>query len=120
MFRRYECWSQMLFYCKPYAKATNEKKNAVFGNNQGGGMQAQQMSGSGYGETIAKPTYIVKEKEREIYLNGEVQNMKKSVGFGEQGRSLKKTILCLKCLSVDGNLNQEALRITYNARAEDK
>jgi len=41
----------MLFYCKPYAKATNEKKNAVFGNNQGGGMQAQQMA-SGYGETI--------------------------------------------------------------------
>jgi hypothetical protein len=81
-------------------------------------MQAQQMS-SGYGETIQKPTYIVKEKEREIYLNGEVQNMKKSVGFGEQGRSLKKTILCLKCLSVDPNLNQEALRITYNAR-EDK
>ena len=34
-------------------------------------MQAQQMA-SGYGETIAKPTYIVKEKEREIFLNGEV------------------------------------------------
>ena len=32
VFRRYECWSQLIFYCKPYAKATNEKKNAVFGN----------------------------------------------------------------------------------------
>lgn len=83
-------------------------------------MVAQQMTGAGYGETIAKPTYIMKEKEREIYLNGEVQSMKKNVGFGEQGRSLKKTILCLKCLSVDTNLKQEALRITYNSRVEDK
>ena len=74
--------------------------------------------GGGYGETIAKPTYIIKEKEREVYLNGEVQNLKKNVGFGEQGRCLKKTVLCLKCLSVDPDLNQEALHITYAARGD--
>ena len=113
VFRRYECWSQLIFYCKPYAKATNEKKNAVFGNQ--GQAQAQQFQ-TGYGETIAKPTFIIKEKEREVFLNGEVQNLKKNVGFGEQGRCLKKTVLCLKCLSVDPCLSQEALRITYADR----
>lgn len=113
VFRRYECWSQLIFYCKPYAKATNEKKNAVFGNQAQAAAQSYQQ---GYGETIAKPTYIIKEKEREVFLNGEVQNLKKNVGFGEQGRCLKKTVLCLKCLSVDPCLSTEALRITYAER----
>ena len=27
VFKKYETWQQMIFYCKPYAKATNEKKN---------------------------------------------------------------------------------------------
>ena len=51
-----------------------------------------------------------------MFLNGEVQNLKKNVGFGEQGRCLKKTVLCLKCLSVDPCLSTEALRITYTGR----
>jgi len=31
------------------------------------------VSGGGYGETISKPTFILKEKEKEIFLNGELQ-----------------------------------------------
>ena len=55
----------MLFYCKPYAKATNEKRN----------QQSNLLSvgGNNYGETISKPTFILKEKEKEIFLNGELQ-----------------------------------------------
>ena len=26
-FKKFETWQQMIFYCKPYAKATNEKRN---------------------------------------------------------------------------------------------
>lgn len=58
IFNPYGTWTQMIFYCKPYAKATNEKRTSM-----------QQKS---YGETIAKPSFLIKEKEREIFLNGEV------------------------------------------------
>jgi len=71
------------------------------------------MQQKAYGETISKPSFIIKEKEKEIYLNGELQLTKKTHGFGEQGRIMKKTIICLKALSVEGGLNQEALRNTY-------
>lgn len=27
IFKRFETWQQMIFYCKPYAKAANEKRN---------------------------------------------------------------------------------------------
>ena len=27
VFKKYETWDQMVFYCKPYAKASNEKRN---------------------------------------------------------------------------------------------
>jgi hypothetical protein len=30
------------------------------------------MQQKSYGETIAKPSFLIKEKEREIFLNGEV------------------------------------------------
>jgi hypothetical protein len=88
----------MIFYCKPYAKATNEKKN-------------QQIAS--YGETIHKPSFLIKEKEKEIFLNGEVQLINKTHGYGEQGRTIKKTIICLKCINVENNLNLEALRNTF-------
>jgi len=42
------------------------------------------------------------------------------MGFGEQGRFMKKTALCLKGLSVETDLNPEAVRNTYtliNAKA---
>ena len=98
VFQPYGIWSQMIFYCKPYAKATNEKKN-------------QQIAS--YGETIHKPSFLIKEKEKEIFLNGEVQLIKKTHGYGEQGRTIKKTIICLKCINVENNLNLEALRNTF-------
>ena len=60
------------------------------------------VSGSGaYGETISKPAFILREKEKEVYLNGEMQLQKRSYGYGEMGRMMKKTCLCLKGLSVE-------------------
>ena len=46
-------------------------------------------------------------------MNGEVQLIKKTHGYGEQGRTIKKTIICLKCINVENNLNLEALRNTF-------
>jgi len=97
----------MIFYCKPYAKAANEKRN----------QQQNVMGGpgdSGYGATISKPSFVIKDKEKEIFLNGELQVQKKTMGFGEQGRLMKKTALCLKGLSVETELNPEAIRNTYS------
>ena len=93
VFKKYETWQQMLFYCKPYAKATNEKRN----------QQSNLLNAGGntYGETISKPTFILKEKEKEIFLNGELQLQKKTHGYGEMGRMMKKTCLCLKGLAVE-------------------
>lgn len=104
VFKKFEIWQQMIFYCKPYSKATNEKKNREtgYGNNAGH-----------YGETISRPTFLLKEKEKEIFLNGELTFPKQKIGFGEQGQTLKKTTICLKGLAVETALNQEALRNTY-------
>ena len=58
-FRKTETFPQMIFYCKPYFK------NVFDRNKQGGGAM--------YNETISKPSFLMKgEKEKEIYLNGEV------------------------------------------------
>ena len=103
VFKKSETWQQMIFYCKPYSKANNEKKNRETGFN----------SGQQYGETISRPTFLLKEKEKEIFLNGELTFPKQKFGFGEQGWTLKKTTICLKGLAVDTILNQEALRNTY-------
>jgi hypothetical protein len=51
----------MIFYCKPYCKVQNmtDKK------------------GFAYGDTISKPTFLAQEKmkDKEIFLNGEVNLM---------------------------------------------
>ena len=60
----------MIFYCKPYAKASNEKRNQQSNLMSVGGPGA---GSGGYGDTISKPTFILKEKEKEIFLNGELQ-----------------------------------------------
>jgi hypothetical protein len=62
----------MLFYCKPYFKN-------VFDRNKGP---------QGYNETISKPSFLLKgEKEKEVFLNGEVQEVKKVPGYvGEGGQ----------------------------------
>ena len=102
----------MMFYCKPYSKAKNEKKNRETGIITGVHHTRQH-----YGETISRPTFLLKEKEKEIFLNGELTFPKQKTGYGEQGRTLKKTTLCLKGLAVDTILNQEALRNTYALKA---
>jgi hypothetical protein len=54
---------------------------------------------------------LLKEKEKEVFLNGEVAVLKDVPGIGGTGlRSVKKTTVCLKCLEVDDNLRQQALR----------
>jgi hypothetical protein len=74
VFRRQETFPQMLFYCKPYFKNLFEKK-------QGGGGP-----GGMYNETISKPSFLIKgEKEKEIFLNGEVSELKKVPGFNGGG-----------------------------------
>ena len=86
----------MLFYCKAYYKGNQEKKSA-------------------YNETISKPSFLLKEKEKEIFLNGEVQEVKRVNGYGGQGqRAIKKTMVCLKCLQVEEGLRQQALRNVFN------
>ena len=70
--------------------------------------------GNDYGATISKPSFVIKDKEKEIFLNGELQLTKKTMGYGEQGRMMKKTALCLKGLSVETDLNPEAIRNTYS------
>jgi len=52
----------MLFYCKPFCKVAYDKKS--------------------YNETIAKPSYLLREKEREVFLNGEVKEIHKVPGYG--------------------------------------
>jgi hypothetical protein len=53
----------------------------------------------------------MKEKEKEVFLNGEVTVLKQVPGLDGTGtRSIKKTMVCLKCLEVDDNLRQQALR----------
>jgi hypothetical protein len=98
VFKKFETWQQMIFYCKPYSKATNERKNRETGYSAAGGGH--------YGETISRPAFLVKgEKEKEIFLNGELSFPKQKIGAGEQGWTLKKTTICLKGLAVDTALN---------------
>ena len=98
VFKRTETFNQLIFYCKPYFKnSSSDKKNA-------------------YNETISKPSFLLKEKEKEIFLNGEVSEIRKVPGFENRGmqRSIKKTIVCLKCLQVDDNLKAQAIRNVFN------
>lgn len=107
VFKRSESWSQMIFYCKAYYKSSYEKKNPI-GGNAGFGLNNSAMGGGmgmGYNDTISKPSFLLKEKEKEVFLNGEVTHLKDVPGFGGNGRrTVKKTTVCLKCLQVDDNL----------------
>lgn len=100
----------MIFYCKPYYKSTYEKKNT--GGNFGG---PGASGNNGYNETITKPSFLLKEKEKEVFLNGEVTQLKDVPGYGGNGkRTIKKTNVCLKCLQVDDNLRSQAYRNLTN------
>jgi hypothetical protein len=104
VFRRQETFPQMLFYCKPYFKNVFDRNK-----NQAGAGGSSHF----YQDTISKPSFLIKgEKEKEIFLNGEVTELKKVAGFTAnngtaanfQQRSVRKTTVCLKCLQVEDNL----------------
>lgn len=89
VFKRQETFPQMIFYCKAYFKNVFEKKKA----------------GAMYNETISMPSFLMNgEKEKEVFLNGEVAELKKVPGFTGPGgthgqqRGVRKTTVCLKCL----------------------
>jgi hypothetical protein len=99
VFKRQETFPQMIFYCKPYFKN-------VFDRSKGGAL---------YNETISKPSFLMKgEKEKEVFLNGEVTELKRVAGPGGVQRAVRKTTVCLKCLQVDENLKSQALRNVFN------
>ncbi|TNV73609.1 hypothetical protein FGO68_gene1044 [Halteria grandinella] len=108
VFRRQETFPQMLFYCKPYFKNVFEKNKGLRNANM-------------YQETISKPSFLIMgEKEKEVFLNGEVSELKKvpgHVGYGGVSgpqRGIRRTTVCLKCLQVDENLKGQALRNVFN------
>lgn len=77
------------------------------------------MQQQGYQDTISKPAFIAQEKvkEKEIFLNGEVNSViKKTTNYNaQQGeKNIKKTMLCLKGLMVDNNIAREAVKNYYN------
>jgi hypothetical protein len=101
----------MILYCKPYYKSTYEKKGGM------GNVQPGLNNGGNYNETISKPSFLLKENEKEVYLNGEIViiSNKEVPNFGGNGtRKIKKTMVCLKCLQVDDNLRQQAMRNVFN------
>jgi hypothetical protein len=85
----------LLFYCKPFCKVQYDKKQ--------------------YSNTISKPNFVLKEKEREVFLNGEVKEQDKVGGYsGKNMKVIKKTMVCLKCLYVDDQLGKEAMRNMFS------
>jgi hypothetical protein len=93
VFKKYDLFKYLIFYCKPFCKLGHDKGS--------------------YTETISKPSFIVKEKEKEIYLNGEMKELKKQEGPQRKERIVKKTNICLKVLHVDDNLGREAINKVY-------
>ena len=75
VFKKYDIWSQMIFYCKPYCKVQNNMDKKAQNQNQFGGA-AGGYGVSNYQETVSRPAFIAQEKvkETEVYLNGEVNN----------------------------------------------
>lgn len=56
VFKKYDTWNQMIFYCKPYCKVQNSMDKKAKTQNQFGGA-----AGAGYNnyqETISKPSFI--------------------------------------------------------------
>ena len=51
-----------------------------------------------YNDTISKPSFLLKENEKEVFLNGEVKELKKVQIGGQNVKTIKKTLVCLKAL----------------------
>ena len=101
-FKKYDTYNQMIFYCKPYCKVQTT------GDKRAGGQV-----GLGYGDTISRPTFIAQEanKEKEIFLNGEVNQLPSKLRHDQM---IRKTQLCLKGIMVDSQLGREALKNYFN------
>lgn len=75
-------------------------------------------AGGNYQDTISKPSFITQEKnkEKEVFLNGEVNNIQRKQLQQTEGpeKTIKKTQMCLKGLKVEKSLAKEALKNYYN------
>ena len=98
IFKKYDTWTQLIFYCKPYCKAQNSKDKKINNQNQIGGAAGGY---NAYQETISKPSFIQAEtkKDTEVFLNGEVNTGSRKGGQQNQNdKVIKKTTICLKGL----------------------
>lgn len=102
-FKKYDTWTQHIFYCKPYCKVQSSADKRAL---PGFGAQSYQ-------DTISKPSFIAQEKnkDKEIFLNGEV-NLLPAKHRNEQ--LIRRTTLCLKGIMVDNQLGREAIKNYYN------
>jgi len=89
VFKKTATMKHLILHCKPYCKV-------------GGGADKKA-----YQETISKPSFMMKdrEKDRAIFVNGEVLEEKKS-----EGRTIPRIQMCLKTLHVEDQLAGEAMR----------
>ena len=69
-----------------------------------------------YSDTISKPTFLAQErmKDKEVFLNGEVNSMPARLKQGNDQQMIRKTQVCLKGIMVDNQLAREALKNYYN------
>ena len=56
-----------------------------------------------YSDTISKPTFLAQErmKDKEVFLNGEVNSMPARLKQGNDQQMIRKTQVCLKGIMVD-------------------
>ena len=93
-------WNKMVYYCKPFNK---------MGNSPGS---------HDYDDLINKPSYILKEKDREkeVMLNGQIKMNVRPL-YDQNGElidefKLKTTRLCLKAIHVAPLTAYEAIKST--------
>ena len=51
---------------------------------------------------MQKPSFLVKERERDVFLNGEMKYVSKVTIGRKEPIQVKKAVVCLKVLQVDG------------------
>ena len=82
IFKNQETWNQLIFYCKPFCKQVKEKRGS-------------------YNEGISKPSFMIQENNKDIYLNGEIKEVRKVAAMnGGNPKTIKKAQICLKALEV--------------------
>jgi hypothetical protein len=72
-------------------------------------------------DSISKPSFLLKgEKEKEVFLNGEVKEVKKVQLGNNVSKTIKKTMVCMKALQVEEYLGREAIRNVMNKESSFK